>query len=169
MGDTGEVVAVEVNPGRAKGLRETAARMSAKSVRVVEADARDPQQSEFDRVLVDPPCTGLGTLRSRPDKRWRVSEDQVAQLVGKQRAILDAGAAATKPGGVLVYSTCTISPDENERLVDGFLGDNPGFSADDLRSDPLLWEHPRVPFYAQSLPHRDGTDGFFIARLRRAT
>jgi len=71
-------------------------------------------------------------------------------------------------GGVLVYSTCTISPDENEHLIDRFLADHPEFTADDAVSGAPNWEHPNVPFYVQSLPHRDGTDGFFMARLRRA-
>jgi 16S rRNA (cytosine967-C5)-methyltransferase len=68
----------------------------------------------------------------------------------------------------LVYSTCTISPDENEHLIDRFLADHPEFTADDAVSGAPNWEHPNVPFYVQSLPHRDGTDGFFMARLRRA-
>src|SRR5829696_6618872 len=165
----GEIVAVERNAARAEALRATAARMRATNVTVADGDAREARDDGlFDRVLVDPPCTGLGTLRSRPDLRWRVDARDIDELAGQQRAILETGAAATRPGGVLVYSTCTISPRENEDLIDRFLGDHPEFEADDLRSDAPLWEHPRVPFYVQSLPHRDGTDGFFIARLRRA-
>ena len=169
MGGEGEVVAVERNSQRATALEATAKRMWAKNVRVVEGDARERQPGEFDRVLVDPPCSGLGTLRSRPDLRWRIKAEDIPELVAQQRAILEAGAAATKPGGVLVYSTCTISPDENERLIDRFLADHPEFTADDAVSDAPNWEHPSVPFYVQSLPHRDGTDGFFMARLRRTT
>lgn len=167
MHDEGEVVAVERNERRAEALGNTAARMRATCVRVEVGDAKEPRDERYDRVLVDPPCSGLGTLRSRPDLRWRITPDDVAALGPEQRAILEAGAAATRPGGVLVYSTCTISPDENERLVEGFLAGHPEFQPDDLRSDAPNWQHPAVPLHLQSLPHRDGTDGFFIARLRK--
>jgi 16S rRNA (cytosine967-C5)-methyltransferase len=89
-----------------------------------------------------------------------------------QASILRAGADALRPGGTLVYSTCTISPAENEELVAAFLAERPDFTADDLpaelaASGAPVWDHPRVPRFLQTLPHRDGTDGFFIARLRR--
>jgi len=168
MGGEGEVVAVERNPQRAGALEVTAKRMRADAVRVVQADAREWVGDGFDRVLVDPPCSGLGTLRSRPDLRWRIDAKDIPELAAQQREILETGAAAIKPGGVLVYSTCTISPDENEHLIDRFLADHPEFTADDAVSGAPNWEHPNVPFYVQSLPHRDGTDGFFMARLRRA-
>ena len=170
MGGRGAVVAVERHPGRADALRRTAARMGAGSaVEVRTADAAaaaDP--AAYDRVLVDPPCTDLGTLASRPDARWRKAADLPRRLAREQAAILRAGADALRPGGTLVYSTCTISPAENEALVQGFLAGRPDFAADDLRPDVPLWEHARVPEFAQSLPHRDGTEGFFVARLRRS-
>ena len=75
---------------------------------------------------------------------------------------------ALKPGGVLVYSTCTISPAENERLIAAFLERRGDFSVDELPSDLPVWDHPSVPGFMQTLPHRDGTDGFFVARLRRS-
>jgi 16S rRNA (cytosine967-C5)-methyltransferase len=168
MGGSGEVIAVERHRGRADALRKTANRMGAANVEVICADAAAVEfDAEFDRVLVDPPCSDLGTLASRPDARWRKSAEQVQRLAGAQAAILAAGARALRRGGVLVYSTCTISPAENERVVDAFLGAQPGFAADDLSREVPVWEHPRVPEYAQTLPHRDGTEGFFMARLRR--
>jgi len=81
---------------------------------------------------------------------------------------LSAGAAATSPGGTLVYSTCTISPEENERVVASFLEANDEFEADDLGSRVPVWKHPTMPHHLLTLPHRDRTDGFFIARLKRA-
>ena len=168
MGDSGTVVAVERHRGRADALGRTARRMGANSVEVRCEDAAGVDfDAEFDRVLVDPPCSDLGTLASRPDARWRKTPEQVERLAGAQAAILAAGARALKPGGVLVYSTCTISPAENERVVDEFLAAHPAFTADDLSRELPVWQHPRVPAYAQTLPHRDGTEGFFMARLRR--
>jgi 16S rRNA (cytosine967-C5)-methyltransferase len=168
MGDTGRVVAVERHPGRADGLRATAARMGTSCVEVRTADAVEPQEPDaYDRVLVDPPCSDLGTLAARPDARWRKA-GRPQSLAALQATILRAGAAAVRPGGILVYSTCTISPAENERVVEAFLAERPDFAADDLGSDVPAWKHPTMARSLLTLPHRDRTDGFFIARLRRA-
>jgi 16S rRNA (cytosine967-C5)-methyltransferase len=167
MRDEGELVAVERHPGRADALRRTAARMGAR-VEVRTQDAAAPHEPErYDRVLVDPPCSDLGTLASRPDARWRKAPELPERLAREQAAILRTGADALRPGGTLVYSTCTISPAENEAVVAAFLAERPDFRPDDLRADAPLWDHGRVPGFAQTLPHRDGTEGFFIARLRR--
>jgi 16S rRNA (cytosine967-C5)-methyltransferase len=141
MGGEGEVVAVEHHPGRAAALVATCERMRAANVRVVVADAvefRDP--AGFDRVLLDPPCSGLGTLQSHPDLRWRATPEGIDRLAALQDALLVSARANLRSGageGALVYSTCTISPRE-ERL--------------------------RGSTRRQTLPHRDGTDGFYIAR-----
>jgi 16S rRNA (cytosine967-C5)-methyltransferase len=168
MADRGRVVAVERHAGRAEALRRTAARMGATCVEVRTADAAEPVTETFDRVLVDPPCSDLGTLASRPDARWRKDPHGVEGLAALQATILDSAAGALAPGGVLVYSTCTISPRENERQVEAFLGRHADFQLDDLPSDLPVWDHPSVPRLMQTFPHRDGTDGFFIARVRRA-
>jgi 16S rRNA (cytosine967-C5)-methyltransferase len=175
MENDGEVVAVERNPRRAAELERTIQRLQTSCVRVVLAAAARPLPGEgqFDRVLVDPPCSGLGTLQARADLRWRVSEAQVPQFARKQATILAAGAAAVRPGGVLVYSTCTISPSENERQIFDFMESNPDFSLDDLREDAAGSAEPRLGAPVMdgravlTLPHRDRTAGFFVARLRR--
>lgn len=162
LGDAGRgLVAVERDPGRAAELRELLARTGAPAAEVIEADASEPSPGGgFDAVLVDPPCSGLGTLASRPDARWRRSPTDIAELAALEAAILARGLEALRPGGRLVYSTCTISRAENEAVVAAAggrvanLGDaHPGLASA---------EDPRC---LQTRPDRDGTDGFFIASL----
>lgn len=148
-----QITAVEVHPGRANALRETCQRMGATCVTVVNQDGREPTpDAPYDRVLVDPPCSGLGTVQSRPDLRWQARRSHLQELATKQGQLLSAGAAQLRPGGTLVYSVCTISRAESEDVVEHFLSDHKDFQLDSAR---------------QLLPHRDGTDGFFIARLKR--
>jgi 16S rRNA (cytosine967-C5)-methyltransferase len=156
MADQGELVAVERHPGRAQALERTLHRMHVTCATVTVADAGqlpDGTAGAFDRVLIDPPCSGLGTLQSRPDLRWRVTPERIAGLSGEQARMLRAGAAATRSGGRLVYSVCTISRAESDDIVDAFLAAAPDFALD---GPPL-----------RTAPDRDGTDGFFVARLRR--
>jgi 16S rRNA (cytosine967-C5)-methyltransferase len=147
-----QITAIEANPARADELRANCARLHATSVEVIVEDARLVEQ-QFDRVMLDPPCSNLGTLARRPDARWRRTPELLDEVAQLQSELLDAAAGATKPGGTLVYSVCTISAQEGPDQIDAFTTRHPDFTETSRR---------------QTLPHRDHTDGFFIARLERA-
>lgn len=154
----GEVVAVEKHPGRARELEETVERLGAANIRVVCADALElpPELAGFDRALVDAPCSGLGVLNQRPDLRWRAEPLPELQL-----DLLRVAAERVKPGGMIVYSVCTMNIDENEAIVDAS-----GLSVDDLGAEWPAFRHPKRPELLLTLPHVHGTSGFFIARLK---
>ncbi|MDX6644945.1 MAG: rRNA (cytosine967-C5)-methyltransferase [Miltoncostaeaceae bacterium] len=159
-----EIVSVELRPARAEALRALARRLGAR-VTVIEGDARTVAlHGPFDAALVDPPCTGLGVLAARPDARWRRREEAIGPLVELQSALLERALACVRPGGRVVYSVCTLLPEEGEEIVAGALA--AGARLDDLR--PALPEaaHPRLAGALLTLPHRDRTDGFLVARLR---
>ncbi len=142
MGDRGEVFSVESDPRRAAEVVEQARRLGLRSVSVIEADATEPGMIGFDRVLLDAPCSDLGALASRPDARWRKSPATIERLVEVQAQLLERARAALKPGGTLVYATCTISERENSLLDD-------------------------AEYRLQLRPDRDRTTGFFIGRWKR--
>ncbi len=149
---SGEVTSVEVHPGRAAAL----ARAAGPNVRVVNVDARELDERGFDRALVDAPCSGLGVLARRPDLRWRARPLPELQL-----ELLRAAAERTKPGGVVVYSVCTLNADENEAVVDAS-----GLEPEPLGAEWPQYVHPTRPEFLLTRPDRDRTSGFFIARLR---
>jgi 16S rRNA (cytosine967-C5)-methyltransferase len=173
VGETGHVVALDRHRRRLELVRRDARRLGLTGV---ETHTRDATRSlvdvsgetPFDRALVDAPCSGLGTLRRNPDARWRVRREDPTRLAEIQRQILRNAAALLRPGGTLVYSTCTLVPEENEEVVDAFLKNTPDFSlvsADELPAGlrPVLDDCGRL----RCLPHRHDTDGFFAARLER--
>jgi 16S rRNA (cytosine967-C5)-methyltransferase len=173
MGDRGEVISVEREPERAEEVAAQARRLSLRSVTVVEADATAAGMAPgFDRVLVDPPCSDLGALASRPDARWRKSPRAVERLAELQAKVLRRGLEALRPGGTLVYSTCTISRREGEDQVaaleaEAAAGEAPPFSLDDLGSRAAELASPHDGRCLQVRPDRDRTTGFFICRLKR--
>jgi 16S rRNA (cytosine967-C5)-methyltransferase len=158
----GEVVAVEVDEARAAQLAETARRLGATGVRVVVADGRDlpPELDGFDRALVDAPCSGLGVLASRPDLRWRA--EPLPQL---QRELLRAAIDRVRPGGTVVYSTCTIGREECEDIVDAVVADGLVEIDTSLGDEWPAFRHRSGPAFLQTLPHVHSTSGFFVARL----
>jgi 16S rRNA (cytosine967-C5)-methyltransferase len=169
MEGRGEVVAVERHAGRGRALQRTAVRMGAANVTVEIGDATRPRRAgeRFARVLLDAPCSGLGTLQSRPDLRWRASPEGVRTLAEEQARLLSAAAAACARGGTLLYSTCTVSAAENEHQIGAFLDANPEFTAVDLQSRYPAWAHPHARDQLLALGHVQGSDGFFIAALAR--
>jgi 16S rRNA (cytosine967-C5)-methyltransferase len=168
MRNEGEIVAVELDPARGRALRELGERLGAACVRVVEGDAASADLGGgYDRILVDPPCSDLGALASRPDARWRKSPELIERLARIQEAILDRAATALRPGGRLVYATCTISVRENEQRMAALCERDRTVVVDDLGAVHPELASPQQPSCLQTRPDRDRTDGFFIARLRR--
>ena len=156
-----EVVCVEVRPARAAALRALARRLGAR-LTVIEGDGRSVAlPGTFDAALVDPPCTGLGVLSARPDARWRRFEDDIPGLVRLQGELLARAMGAVRPGGRVVYSTCTLLPEENEGIIAATAA-----ACDDLGGRFPEFRHPSLPGALRTLPGRHGTDGFFVARVR---
>ena len=154
----GDVTAVEKHPGRARELEENAACLGATNVSVVCADALElpSELRDYDRALVDAPCSGLGVLASRPDLRWRAEPLPELQL-----ALMGAAADRVRTGGTIVYSVCTLNADENEAVVDAS-----GLAPEPLGEDWPQFAHPKRPEFLLTRPDLHRTSGFFIARLR---
>jgi len=159
------VVAADLSPQRLTRLADTKRRLELSNVAPVAFDAKQPAIRPVDAVLVDAPCTGTGTFRRHPDARWRLRMSDLAVTAISQRDILRSAAALVRPGGLLIYSTCSLEPEENEAQVEAFLAANPRWlleppPAGAVPPDTLDRGCLRV------LPHAHGADGAFAARLR---
>lgn len=160
------VTAADASEARIGRVIETIERLDLENVDAVVADARDGTLGQFDAVLVDAPCTGSGTFRRHPDARWRLRTSDLAVMAATQRAVLRGAAQNVKPGGLLVYSTCSLEPEENDAQVESFLADHPGWTLE----PPPAGTVPDSVLDAgrlRVLPQRHGADGSFAARLRR--
>ena len=172
MRDEGLIVACDVRPSRIELLRHTVEASGARCVRLMQVEARGPLPigSTFDRVLIDAPCSGLGTIRRDPDIRWRRRPDQLAAFSDDQLELLDRAAAVLRRGARLVYATCSSEPEENEEVVDRFLAAHSEMQLIDLRAEPLpatLQQLVDDRGMFRTLPFRDGLEAFFGAALRR--
>ncbi len=164
MHNEGRVVAVDLYAGRQKIVCQNLQRLGLHGIRVIVADVHHlPMCEKFDRVLVDAPCSALGILNHHPDVRWRRKETDLGELAVLQAAILKQSAQHVKPGGVLVYSTCTLEPEENEGVVTTFLADHRDFDVEPVSNFLPFGEGA----YLHLTPHTHGTDGVFAVRLRR--
>ena len=172
MGDKGHVTATDLSLKGIMKINENAKRLGLQSVHAVHADMtnrlRGAPSETYDRILVDAPCSGLGTLRSHPEIKWNRNITDVARLHQLQKKILAQAAASVKSNGVLVYSTCTLIGAENENIVDEFLKHHREFALDDAASYlPGQAKQLVRDKYFMALPHRHNTDGFFAARMRK--
>lgn len=163
----GKVFAVDVSPGKLSGIRENMERLDLGNIALVCADGMHPPfSSGFDRVLVDAPCSGLGTLRRHPDLKWRITPESIPRLATLQVALLRAGIALCKNGGLVVYSVCTFTPEETREVVETVLQEGQVR----LEDGPEWFQSWRIGTgQYQTLPHRGGLDGFFLTRFRRAS
>ncbi|AHG90102.1 sun protein [Gemmatirosa kalamazoonensis] len=161
------VYASDVSTSRLRRVVANVERLHADRVHVLAADARNPAVRPVDAVLVDAPCTGTGTFRRHPDARWRLKISDLAVMASLQRAVLRGAASIVRPGGLLVYSTCSLEPEENDAQVDAFLAEHPEFTPEpppDGAVPAAVLDGDRL----RVLPHRHGVDGAFAARLRRS-
>lgn len=168
MGDQGIVWVCDRNRARLRKVEENARRLRLTSIRICEGDSRNLPQflQQADRVLVDAPCSGLGTLHRHADARWRQQPQTVSELAKLQQELLGHGATWVKPGGILVYSTCTLHPQENEWVVNDFLLQHSGWTLDLPSIDSTLNIQVSDSGWVQIWPHFHDMDGFFVARFK---
>jgi 16S rRNA (cytosine967-C5)-methyltransferase len=176
MEGRGRVLANDIHPHKAKLIEDHAQRLGLDNVDTLSGDALQLAErleaASFDRILLDAPCSGLGVIRRKPDLKWAKTPEDITEITGVQKALLDSVSGLLKPGGLLVYSTCTIEPRENAEMVASFLSRHPEF---ELAGEPISWKERgaleaaagRVEAGLQILPQDAHSDGFYIVRLRR--
>jgi 16S rRNA (cytosine967-C5)-methyltransferase len=171
MENRGELLAMDISRTKLPMIREAAERLG---ISIINTRAADLLQSgalpanTFDRVLLDAPCSGLGVIRRNPEAKWRLTQEDITRLATTQKVLLKNAARLLIPGGMLLYSTCSTSPEENEQVVQDFLSQQPGFVLENLNERFPAWRELFTPEgMFRAWPHRHGMDGFFAARLRK--
>jgi 16S rRNA (cytosine967-C5)-methyltransferase len=177
MNDTGRIIACDIHPHKIALIREQALRLNLKAIDTIQCDAADLSskygEASFDCILLDAPCSGLGVIRRKPDLKWSKQEQEIADICSLQNKLLNTVHSLLRPGGLLVYSTCTMEYDENQGMIERFLRQNPAFSLEAFPQEMFL-NAPEYKLQAENgflqiLPHQFGSDGFFIARLRKTS
>jgi 16S rRNA (cytosine967-C5)-methyltransferase len=164
MGNRGKVLAVDRNPKRLNLLKQNMERLQLKSVIPIVADGTNFKCAPVDKILLDAPCSGLGVLAKRADLRWKRTLDDILKITKLQKKLLQNASRLLKKGGVLVYSTCTIEPEENEQVVEEFLDKHKDFQID--KNPALLNQAFYNPNgYWTTLPHKHEMDGIFAVRM----
>lgn len=171
MDDRGELIATDISRSKLTLVQDNVRRLGITSVTTAVADLHQPDtfpDGTFDRILLDAPCSGLGVIRRNPEAKWRLFSGDITRLAAVQKTLLKNAAARLKPGGTLLYSTCSTSEAENELVVEDFLLHHPGFVLENLNDLFPEWRE-LFAFYGmfRVWPHRHGMDGFFAARIRR--
>ena len=170
MKNKGQIFACDIHQHRLDLIAENCKRLGISNVELVKQDGTKLTkrwQEPFDVILCDVPCSGLGVLGRRADARWSKESEDITGLCKIQRKILEEAAQLVVPGGTLIYSTCTIAPEENQEMVEQFLQDHPEYMLDETLTDCWLDVDKGETGYVQFLPFEDDMDGFFIARMMR--
>jgi 16S rRNA (cytosine967-C5)-methyltransferase len=164
MKNVGEIIAIDRYETRLNLVKSTCHRLGIANAHYIAADAATVHTTPADKILVDAPCSGMGVLSKKPDAKWQREPEDLEKLVKIQRAILENAAAHVKPGGVMVYSTCTTEPEENFGVVSAFLAEHPEFSIDDAKKfvpESLVSQEG----FVETFPHIHAMDGSFAIRL----
>jgi 16S rRNA (cytosine967-C5)-methyltransferase len=167
MQNKGRILALDLHLSRIKIVHENMQRMNFSNYFAMVADGNQiPSGMQFDKILIDAPCSGFGVLNKRVDLKWKRTEQDIRNMKKIQLNLLTSAAQALKPSGIIVYSTCTIEPEENEKVVEEFLAENKGFRQDSLKGI-IPENYLGNNYYVQTFPHRHRMDGSFVARIRR--
>ena len=170
MGDTGTIWACDRTASRLRKLQQNIKRLQLKSIRVQVGDSRQLESfiDKCDRLLLDVPCSGLGTLNRHADARWRQTPESIQELSLLQSELISQAALFVKPGGVIVYATCTLHPQENEGIIETFLAQNPNWQIEQPVTDSPCFTFAKSAGWIKVLPYQDSMDGFFMVRLRKS-
>jgi 16S rRNA (cytosine967-C5)-methyltransferase len=169
MRNEGFIIAIERHYSRAKFLHENLGRLGTRIAHILCADSLQlPVKIQFDRVLIDAPCTGFGVLNKRVDLKWKRTIQDIENMKRLQKQLLESAARVIKPNGIIIYSTCTIDPDENEQVIKEFLGKNSGFHLEEPENN-IPKQYLSEKYFVRTFPHRHNLDGTFAARLRKTS